>query len=176
MKTLYESLLDDLDELVGRSDKEVAKHDKVGKYYKMISSRYYSDSGQAVLNVYGTVKKILNMFDSKKIKAFNKELPKFDNVGIWDGYNVSTRKKFADNKIEPLCNILLNMDKKWIEENNCEAIKEYISNIVKDGWDKYLIIRDGFITWSNRHEKCRSFLINCGLCPNCTMEIYFEKK
>lgn len=175
MRSLYESLLDDLDELEGRSDKEVAKHDKVGKYYWMKSPTYYSDRGQAILNVYGTVKKILNIFDSKKLKAFNKELPKFDNVGIWDGYNVSTRKKFTDNKIEPLCNVLLNMDKNWIENNDCDSIKEYISNIIKDGWDKYLIIREGY-RWSRNPEDYKSFLINCGLCPNCTIEIYFENK
>lgn len=174
MKTLYESLLDDLDELEGSSDKEVAKHDKVGKYYKMISPIYYSDRGQAILNVYGDTKRMLNVFDSKKLKAFNKELPKFDNVGIWKGYNVTSRKPFTDNKIEPLCNVLLNMDKKWVENDDHDSIKEYISNIVKDGWGKYLIIRDGH-SWLNP-ASYHAFIIGCGLCPGCSMEIYLKKK
>jgi hypothetical protein len=166
MKTLYESLLDDLDDLMDKSDSNVELHHKVGKYYELVSTR----DKTAILTIFGDSKKILNIFNSKKLNSFNKTLHNFDlksNCAL----NASSNRKVIDNKIIPLCNVILNMDVDWVENEDTDSMKKYFSNILKDGWEKYLMI--------NKYRQYGSDLslsVSCGLCPGGHIQISFTKK
>ena len=166
MKTLYESLLDDLDDLLDKSDSNVELHHKVGKYYDLVSAR----DKTATLTISGDSKRMLNIFNSKKLNSFNKTLHKLDLKSNY-GFNLSSNRKVIDNKIIPLCNVILNMDIDWVENEDVDSIKKYFSNILKDGWEKYLIIN------KYRQYGCDLALyVSCGLSPGNSLEISFMKK
>jgi hypothetical protein len=166
MKTLYESLLDDLDDLLDKSDSNVELHHKVGKYYNLAGTR----DKTAMLTIFGDSKRMLNMFNSKKLNSFNKTLHKFDLKSNY-GFNSSSNRKVIDNKIIPLYNVLLNMDVDWVENEDVDSMKKYFSNIVKDGWEKYLLINK-----YNQYGCDLALSIHCGLAPGCSIEISFVKK
>ena len=166
MKTLYESLLDDLDDLLDKSDSNVELHHKVGKYYNLASTR----DKTAMLTIFGDSKRMLNIFNSKKLNSFNKTLHKFDLKSNY-AFNANSNRKVIDNKIIPLCNVLLNMDVDWVENEDVDSIKKYFSNIVKDGWEKYLLINN-----CNQYGCDLALSVSCGLTPGCHIQISFMKK
>ena len=166
MRTLYESLLDDLDDLLDKSDSNVELHHKVGKYYNLASTR----DKTALLTIFGDSKIVLNIFNSRKLNSFNKTLHKFDLKSDY-AFNANSNRKVIDNKIIPLCNVILNMDVDWVENGDVDSMKKYFSNIVKDGWGKYLSIN------KYREYGCDLALsVSCGLAPGAHIQISFVKK
>ena len=168
MKGLYESLLDDLDDLMDRTSEEVNSYGKIGKYYNIESS----SNKNACITLFGDTKRILNMFDSKKLKKFNKTLYQFD-LKSKQAFNGSSRKLVTDNKIELIVNAILNMDVNWVTDGKLDdyALKRYFSNFVKDGWEKYLYFHE-----YNSYRFDISISIHNGLIPNGRVEIDFKKK
>ena len=129
MITLYESLLDNLDDLEKGSDEIVKYNNCIGKYYKV---KYLTEEDEFLRN--------FSLKELKKLKF------KYDcgNILLWRGH-VSTRPTVSSKAV---CNIVLNSDISLLTENDKD--KKYIetkNEIIKQLYScSYLADDKGFLT------------------------------
>ena len=136
MKTLYESLLDDLDDLEKGSDETVKYNNCIGKYYKV---KYLTEEDEFLRN--------FSLKELKKLK-FKYEC---NNVLLWRGLT-STKPTVSSKAI---CNIILNSDRSLLTEDDKD--KKHIetkNKIIKQLYScSHLADDKGFLTIEIRKSR-----------------------
>ena len=118
MKTLYESLLDDFDDLEKDADEYVESNNYIGNYY---DASYFEERGDFLIN-----------FKLKELKRIKFKYNCKNDILLWKGH----KRIKSTITSKAICNIILNSDvslltenykdKKYIETKN-EIIKKLYS-------------------------------------------------
>lgn len=146
MKTLYESLLDDLDELENDATKNVYKQNTIGKKYKI--DKVYCG---------GDFSKLKTHFDIKKLKQLHSkyavwESDNFDVKKRKDG-SIATKNKSIINIVKLFADIVLSVDESNLTVGKrAPGFSDELVNILSQAYVAY-VSKSELKVWSRSESQ-----------------------